>query len=219
MRDAQARRDADGFASAGAKDSRLRITGAIADLRVQIMRSTHEAIMVGVETALVDDPALTVRLPGSTASRCASSSTPICGCPKGHASRRPRESPDPRHRGRRSAGQSGPAARKCRRDDRTRRPGLRGPCRSPTGFASALRPRDHPRVQRRGAEGRGPAHRARARRRGRAHYRRKPLGRPACPHSIWRPARRCSRERAIVSRRRSTRADRMRLWERVDGLG
>jgi diaminohydroxyphosphoribosylaminopyrimidine deaminase/5-amino-6-(5-phosphoribosylamino)uracil reductase len=55
---------ADGFASAGANDSRLRITGPIADLRVQIMRSTHEAIMVGVETALIDDPALTVRLPG-----------------------------------------------------------------------------------------------------------------------------------------------------------
>jgi diaminohydroxyphosphoribosylaminopyrimidine deaminase/5-amino-6-(5-phosphoribosylamino)uracil reductase len=28
------------------------------------MRSTHEAIMIGVETALADDPALTVRLPG-----------------------------------------------------------------------------------------------------------------------------------------------------------
>jgi diaminohydroxyphosphoribosylaminopyrimidine deaminase/5-amino-6-(5-phosphoribosylamino)uracil reductase len=54
----------DGFASAGANDARLRITGAIADLRVQIMRSTHEAIMVGIETALADDPALTVRLPG-----------------------------------------------------------------------------------------------------------------------------------------------------------
>ena len=39
---------ADGFASAGANDARLRITGPIADLRVQIMRSTHEAIMVGV---------------------------------------------------------------------------------------------------------------------------------------------------------------------------
>jgi diaminohydroxyphosphoribosylaminopyrimidine deaminase/5-amino-6-(5-phosphoribosylamino)uracil reductase len=55
---------ADGFASAGANDARLRITGPIADLRVQIMRSTHEAIMVGIETALVDDPALTVRLAG-----------------------------------------------------------------------------------------------------------------------------------------------------------
>jgi diaminohydroxyphosphoribosylaminopyrimidine deaminase / 5-amino-6-(5-phosphoribosylamino)uracil reductase len=55
---------ADGFASAGAHDARLRITGSIADLRVQIMRSTHEAIMVGVGTALADDPALTVRLPG-----------------------------------------------------------------------------------------------------------------------------------------------------------
>ena len=55
---------ADGFASAGAHDARLRITGPIADLRVQVMRSTHEAIMVGIETALVDDPALTVRLTG-----------------------------------------------------------------------------------------------------------------------------------------------------------
>jgi diaminohydroxyphosphoribosylaminopyrimidine deaminase / 5-amino-6-(5-phosphoribosylamino)uracil reductase len=55
---------ADGFASAGANDARLRITGPIADLRVQVMRSTYEAIMVGVGTALIDDPALTVRLPG-----------------------------------------------------------------------------------------------------------------------------------------------------------
>ena len=55
---------ADGFASAGANDARLRITGPIADLRVQIMRSTHEAIMVGIGTALIDDPALTVRLHG-----------------------------------------------------------------------------------------------------------------------------------------------------------
>ena len=55
---------ADGFASGGAHDHRLRITGQVANLRVQIMRATHEAIMVGVETALADDPALTVRLPG-----------------------------------------------------------------------------------------------------------------------------------------------------------
>ena len=55
---------ADGFASASANDARLRITGPIADLRVQVMRSTHEAIMVGVGTALGDDPALTVRLAG-----------------------------------------------------------------------------------------------------------------------------------------------------------
>ena len=55
---------ADGFAAGGLHDPRLRITGQIANLRVQIMRATHEAIMIGVETALADDPALTVRLPG-----------------------------------------------------------------------------------------------------------------------------------------------------------
>ncbi len=55
---------ADGFASAGLNDARLRITGPITDLRVQVMRSIHEAIMVGVGTALGDDPALTVQLPG-----------------------------------------------------------------------------------------------------------------------------------------------------------
>ena len=55
---------ADGFASGDEHDARLRITGQVADLRVQVMRSTHEAIMVGVGTALADDPALTVRLPG-----------------------------------------------------------------------------------------------------------------------------------------------------------
>ena len=55
---------ADGYAAGGPHDARLRITGEIANLRVQIMRSTHEAIMIGVGTALADDPALTVRLPG-----------------------------------------------------------------------------------------------------------------------------------------------------------
>ncbi len=55
---------ADGFAAGGPNDLRLRITGQIANLRVQILRATHEAIMIGVETALADDPALTVRLPG-----------------------------------------------------------------------------------------------------------------------------------------------------------
>jgi diaminohydroxyphosphoribosylaminopyrimidine deaminase / 5-amino-6-(5-phosphoribosylamino)uracil reductase len=55
---------ADGFASGAPGDRRLRITGPIANARVQVMRATHEAIMVGVGTALVDDPALTVRLPG-----------------------------------------------------------------------------------------------------------------------------------------------------------
>jgi diaminohydroxyphosphoribosylaminopyrimidine deaminase / 5-amino-6-(5-phosphoribosylamino)uracil reductase len=55
---------ADGFAAGGPHDPRLRITGQTANLRVQVIRSQHDAIMVGVGTALVDDPMLTVRLPG-----------------------------------------------------------------------------------------------------------------------------------------------------------
>ena len=55
---------ADGFAAGGEHDPRLRITGEIANLRVQVMRAMHEAIMIGVGTALADDPLLTVRLPG-----------------------------------------------------------------------------------------------------------------------------------------------------------
>ncbi|HVP99250.1 MAG TPA: bifunctional diaminohydroxyphosphoribosylaminopyrimidine deaminase/5-amino-6-(5-phosphoribosylamino)uracil reductase RibD, partial [Roseiarcus sp.] len=48
---------ADGFAAGGGHDPRLRITGQIANARVQMMRATHEAIMIGVETAIADDPA------------------------------------------------------------------------------------------------------------------------------------------------------------------
>ena len=55
---------ADGFAAGGPHDPRLRITGQIANARVQVMRSQHEAIMIGLGTALIDDPMLTVRLPG-----------------------------------------------------------------------------------------------------------------------------------------------------------
>ncbi len=55
---------ADGYASGGPNDARLKITGPIVNARVQMMRATHEAIMVGVGTVLGDDPALTVRVPG-----------------------------------------------------------------------------------------------------------------------------------------------------------
>ena len=75
-------RTADGFAAGDEHDGRLAITGEIANLRVQVMRSMHDAIMVGVGTAIDDDPLLTVRLPGSIRSRCASCSIPACGCPR-----------------------------------------------------------------------------------------------------------------------------------------
>ena len=101
---------ADGFASAGANDARLRITGPIADLRVQVMRSTHEAIMVGIETALADDPALTVRLPGARSQA---------------AARRPRHPSAPARRlaSRVDRGGDSDPGHRGSRQRRTRRPG------------------------------------------------------------------------------------------------
>ncbi|MBK9082675.1 MAG: bifunctional diaminohydroxyphosphoribosylaminopyrimidine deaminase/5-amino-6-(5-phosphoribosylamino)uracil reductase RibD [Rhizobiales bacterium] len=60
---------ADGYAAAGEHDPRLMITGLAANNRVQMMRASCEAIMVGVGTALADDPLMTVRLPGLDAYR------------------------------------------------------------------------------------------------------------------------------------------------------
>ena len=57
-------RTADGYAAGYEHDARLAITGQAANLRVQVMRAMHDAIMVGVGTAIADDPLLTVRLPG-----------------------------------------------------------------------------------------------------------------------------------------------------------
>ncbi|MBL8702497.1 MAG: bifunctional diaminohydroxyphosphoribosylaminopyrimidine deaminase/5-amino-6-(5-phosphoribosylamino)uracil reductase RibD [Alphaproteobacteria bacterium] len=47
-------------------DSRW-ITGEAARTRVQALRATHDAVMVGTGTALADDPELTCRLPGAEA--------------------------------------------------------------------------------------------------------------------------------------------------------
>jgi diaminohydroxyphosphoribosylaminopyrimidine deaminase/5-amino-6-(5-phosphoribosylamino)uracil reductase len=56
-------RTADGYC-APAGGGRLQISGAEAMLEVHRIRAAHDAIMVGVGTALSDDPQLTVRLPG-----------------------------------------------------------------------------------------------------------------------------------------------------------
>lgn len=40
------------------------ITGDLARQRAHLMRATHDAVMVGVNTVIVDDPLLTCRLPG-----------------------------------------------------------------------------------------------------------------------------------------------------------
>jgi len=55
---------ADGFVAGDAHDPRLMITGRIANNRVQMMRAEHDAIMIGAATARIDDPLMTVRLPG-----------------------------------------------------------------------------------------------------------------------------------------------------------
>lgn len=55
---------ADGFAAPAAGCPRLLITSAPANAAVHRMRSLHDAVMVGIGTALADDPVLTVRLPG-----------------------------------------------------------------------------------------------------------------------------------------------------------
>jgi diaminohydroxyphosphoribosylaminopyrimidine deaminase/5-amino-6-(5-phosphoribosylamino)uracil reductase len=60
-------RTADGYAAGARHDPRLAITGEAANARVQIMRSMHEVIMIGIGTALGDDPLLTVRFPGAVA--------------------------------------------------------------------------------------------------------------------------------------------------------
>eukprot|EP01037_Dinobryon_pediforme_P013921 gene13921-14038_t len=57
---------ADGYAAGGVYDHRLMITGQAANARVQILRSLHDAIMVGIGTALEDDPLMTVRIPGAS---------------------------------------------------------------------------------------------------------------------------------------------------------
>jgi diaminohydroxyphosphoribosylaminopyrimidine deaminase / 5-amino-6-(5-phosphoribosylamino)uracil reductase len=57
-------RTADGYAAGDEHDSRLAITGEIANRRTHTLRAGCEAIMVGIGTALADDPLLTIRQNG-----------------------------------------------------------------------------------------------------------------------------------------------------------
>ena len=143
------------------------------------MRSTHEAIMIGIETALVDDPLLTVRLNGvdrkpwrvvldtnlrlPLRSRLATSARAIA---------------DPDHRRAGRAEGNGRAPRGSRGRGRVHRRRRRWPRRSFRGFAEACGARSHARLQRGRPPDRRPPDRARPCRRGRPLHRRK-AARPA----------------------------------------
>jgi diaminohydroxyphosphoribosylaminopyrimidine deaminase / 5-amino-6-(5-phosphoribosylamino)uracil reductase len=57
----------DHYAAVAGSQERLLITSEPANGLVHVMRAMHDAIMIGVGTALADDPLLTVRLPGAEA--------------------------------------------------------------------------------------------------------------------------------------------------------
>ncbi|MDE2364747.1 MAG: bifunctional diaminohydroxyphosphoribosylaminopyrimidine deaminase/5-amino-6-(5-phosphoribosylamino)uracil reductase RibD [Hyphomicrobiales bacterium] len=54
----------DGHAAGDQHDPRLAITSAPANARTHVMRAMHDAIMIGIGTAMADDPLMTVRAPG-----------------------------------------------------------------------------------------------------------------------------------------------------------
>jgi diaminohydroxyphosphoribosylaminopyrimidine deaminase/5-amino-6-(5-phosphoribosylamino)uracil reductase len=54
---------ADGFLGTRGR-GQVAITGPVARAQVQLLRASCDAILVGIATAIVDDPRLTVRLPG-----------------------------------------------------------------------------------------------------------------------------------------------------------
>ena len=45
-------------------ESQVAITGEVARAQSHLLRATHDAILIGIGTALIDDPSLTCRLPG-----------------------------------------------------------------------------------------------------------------------------------------------------------
>ena len=139
---------ADGYAAGDEHDARLAITGEAANLAVQVMRSLHDAIMIGVGTAREDDPLLTVRLPGVTRSRCGSCSTRVSTAASFAARRDGARIPDAGGRDGASPARARGGARPGRRRSRAGRSGRARQGQSRRGAAAARRARRDPRLQR-----------------------------------------------------------------------
>ena len=69
----------DGKVATRAGDSKW-ISGEDSRYRAHHWRAERDAVVVGIGTALADDPLLTARVDGASTARAASSSTPRRGC-------------------------------------------------------------------------------------------------------------------------------------------
>ena len=207
---------ADGYAAGDEHDPRLAITGEAANGAVQVMRSLHDAIMIGVGTAREDDPLLTVRLPGVAQRPLRVVLDSRLELPLARASSRPRANSrrwSSRRRPRRPSAKrrSQPRASKRRGSKPIRRRG-----RSRRGAPAAQQARRDARLLRGRPAGGVAADRARARRRSGAVLRPQAAGkarptraRPAAHAALADPGRYRARGPETYG------TDTLRRWERV----
>ena len=176
-------RTADGYAAGDEHDPRLAITGEAANLRVQVMRSMHDAIMVGVGTAIARRSAADGPPAGVDAAAAAGGAGLAAASARGVSrSARPRANSRPWLIARRAPREARGPAGSARRGGRAcrRRPATAASISS--GAARARPARRHSRVQR----GRARRLASRLIEQGLADEvvlftARKPLGRPGLP--------------------------------------